>query len=56
MRQHLWAVWFNGHIHTDADQKLAIFRTRRLAEEFVERECMPSNVVITKVRLLDEVQ
>jgi hypothetical protein len=26
-----WAVMFNHHVHTDADQRLAIFRSRDLA-------------------------
>lgn len=33
--KHAWAVWFGNHIHTDVDQKLAIFRTRKLAQAWM---------------------
>ena len=33
--RQLWAVYFKDHIHTDYEQKLAVFRTYRKARKWV---------------------
>lgn len=41
MQKNLWAVWFRGHIHTDAERKLAVFATRKEAKAWVADYGMP---------------
>ena len=37
----LWSVWFQDHIHTDAERKLAIFATRKEAADWIKNYGMP---------------
>lgn len=37
----LWAVWFQDHIHTDIEGKLAVFPTRVAASNWIDRHGMP---------------
>jgi len=45
----LWAVWFGDHIHMDAENKLAVFATRKAAKSWVEDHGMPE----CKIRKLE---
>ena len=35
--EHIWAVWFGNHIHTDCEQKLAVFRTKKIAKKWMQK-------------------
>jgi hypothetical protein len=37
----LWAVIFRDHIHTDAEQKLAVFATRTKATQWIKEHGGP---------------
>jgi hypothetical protein len=37
----MWAVWFKGHIHTDAHGQLAIFASKRAANAWMKKHALP---------------
>lgn len=43
--RELWCVMFKGHIHTDIDQRLAVFRSRELARAWVRKNGIRGCVV-----------
>jgi hypothetical protein len=46
----LWAVMFQDHIHTDANRKMAVFRTKKDAEWWI-RNCGAPSCTVMKIEI-----
>ncbi len=55
-RRLLWAVWFRDHIHTDAEQKLAVFRTKKIATAWARTEGRGMDCTVRRLELNETLQ